>query len=158
MIVGITGHQDLDAAIDWCRDRLEELVVSLPVTHGYTCLAAGADQLFAEVLLRRAIPFTAVIPCEQYESAFASSTARERYAALLAAAQETIALPYAQPSEAAFMAAGQRLAESVDALIAIWDGEKARGLGGTADIVAYAQGRGSSVVQCNPKTRSVERL
>ncbi|MEV5731635.1 hypothetical protein AB0N50_38930 [Streptomyces pharetrae] len=33
----------------------------------------------------------------------------------------------------------------VDELLAVWDGKPARGYGGTADVVAYAQRQGTAV-------------
>jgi hypothetical protein len=69
-----------------------------------------------------------------------------RYGAqALSRATEVEQLPFPEPSEAAFMAAGRRVVDNSDWLLAIWDGEKSRGLGGTADIVAYAEERGKRV-------------
>ena len=48
-------------------------------------------------------------------------------------------LEFDAPSEEAFLAAGQRVVELSDELLAVWDGKKAAGLGGTADIVGYAK-------------------
>ena len=155
MKVGITGHQDLGDAQAWCRSVLEDLVRTLPVTHGYSSLAAGADQLFAGVLVAHRIPFTAVIPSQDYERAFASEATREQYLRLLDRASERISLGCPAPSSEAFLAAGQRVVACAQTLIAVWDGLAAKGLGGTADIVAFAREQGVAVVHCNPIARTV---
>ncbi|UCF93143.1 MAG: hypothetical protein JSW39_03010 [Desulfobacterales bacterium] len=46
-------------------------MVEHKVSKGFTCLAKGADQLFAAVLTAKGLPFTAIIPCRGYEKAFA---------------------------------------------------------------------------------------
>ncbi len=50
-------------------------------------------------------------------------------------------MPYVEPSEEAFFAADRRVVELSDRMVAIWDGKQSRGLGGTADVVAYAADR-----------------
>jgi hypothetical protein len=45
----------------------------------------------------------------------------------------------------AHMDASRRIIDDAAELIAVWDGEPARGYGGTADVVAYATSRGTPV-------------
>ncbi|WP_229661926.1 hypothetical protein [Phycicoccus endophyticus] len=54
-------------------------------------------------------------------------------------------LGYEEPTEEAFMAAGDQVARTGDWLIAVWDGKKAQGLGGTGDVVARARALGKRV-------------
>jgi hypothetical protein len=158
MKVGITGHQDLGDAQAWCHTVVQDLVRGLPATHGYTSLAAGADQLFADILVGEEIPFTAVIPSQDYERAFASEAARQRYLHLLEKAAERTTLGFDRPSEDAFLAAGQHVVRCAETLIAVWNGQAARGLGGTADVVAYAHAQGVPVWHCNPVARTVTSI
>jgi hypothetical protein len=60
------------------------------------------------------------------------------YDPLEATAIERVTLPYDEPSEDALWAAGQWVAERSDLLVACWDGQPSRGIGGTADVVQYA--------------------
>ena len=46
----------------------------------------------------------------------------------------------------AYAAANQVMLDHADLLVTVWDGEPARGLGGTAEIVAQVQARGKPVV------------
>ncbi len=43
------------------------------------------------------------------------------------------------------MTASALMIDTADELYAVWDGEPARGYGGTADVVAYARERGKPV-------------
>jgi hypothetical protein len=43
------------------------------------------------------------------------------------------------------MTAGRTVADRCDLLLAVWDGQPAAGLGGTADVVSHATYRGKSV-------------
>ncbi|MEO5877101.1 MAG: hypothetical protein ABIQ26_19070, partial [Streptosporangiaceae bacterium] len=50
-----------------------------------------------------------------------------------------------EPTDEAYLVAGHRVVKRSDLLLAVWDGRPAGGLGGTADIVAYARDRGTEV-------------
>jgi hypothetical protein len=112
---------------------------------GLCSLAVGADQIFAHVLLASGGHLHAVIPCQGYADTFADEAARHEFERLLSAAREVTELPFSEPSEEAFMAAGRAVADQCDLLLAVWDGQPAAGLGGTADVVSHATGRGKFV-------------
>lgn len=149
--IGITGHQNIgtEQVLNWVRAEIENSIRLASCTHGYTCLAIGADQLFAEVLKAHSISFTAIIPCFQYDQAFLSDVTVQRYKELRADASNTILLDFGEPSAKAFYAAGKRVTDEADLLIAVWDGKPAKGLGGTADVVHYAQKKGKLIVHIN---------
>jgi hypothetical protein len=152
MVLGVTGHQDIPSnALEYVRSALDAEVSKRPKPVGVCSLAAGADQLFAEVIVSRAGKLTVVIPCRDYETTFADHANEERYKRLLSKASDVIELDYPQPSEEAFFAAGQQVVDMADELIAIWDGERAKGHGGTADVVDYAYGKNKPVVVIWPE-------
>jgi hypothetical protein len=139
VVVGVTGHQNLPAAaVTYVRGELVSRLTPVDDLEGVCSLAAGADQLFADIVLDCGGKLQVVIPSHGYEGTFQTDTDRSRYLRLLRAASERICLNYSKPSEDAFFAAGRAVVDMCDYLIAVWDGEKARGHGGTADIVAYA--------------------
>jgi hypothetical protein len=143
VILGETGHQDLTNAAGWryLRSRLTSLLETLPRPHiGVTSLAVGADQLFARQILRSGGELHAVIPFPEYESRFLGDS-RARYGRLLSKAAVVVVLPRSGSDEECYLAAGQYIVDHCECLIAIWDGRPARGLGGTADVVAYAHRR-----------------
>jgi hypothetical protein len=143
---GVTGHQILPPRI---VDRaVEHWRRVLPVgaqLHGVSSLAEGADQLFAAHVVAAGGMLEVILPCAGFASSLVTDDGRARFEQLRRAAGTVTTLPYPEPSEQAFLAAGQTLVERCDHLFAVWDGRPARGLGGTADIVTYARARGSTV-------------
>lgn len=154
MIVGVTGHQDLGGAVAWVRQVLADQIAREDATLGLTSLALGTDQLFAEVLLDRGVPYEAIIPSAGYEKTFVSS-ARAHFEYLLAQAMRVDRLPYGEPTEASFFAAGRVVVSRCSLLLAVWDGEPARGLGGTGDVVELARQQGRRWIHINPQQRSI---
>jgi hypothetical protein len=146
--IGVTGHQNLPAAfLPRIRKEIERVIERAPAKiTGVTSLAAGTDQLFARAVLDRGGRLYAVIPCAGYESAFTDAGAVATFNELLAASSEIETLPHDQPSAQAFLEAGHRVVELADLLVAVWDGQKAKGLGGTADVVQYARDRSREIV------------
>ncbi|GIF23750.1 hypothetical protein BJ973_004361 [Actinoplanes tereljensis] len=139
MRFGVTGHQILPPSIVDVAMRHWRSV--LPVgshPHGVSNLADGADQLFASHVLAAGGTLEAVLPYQGY-------TGSTRFDDLRRAAAKVITMPFPEASDQAFLAAGQALVDRCDHLFAVWDGRPARGLGGTADIVAYARALGRPV-------------
>ena len=157
MRVGVTGHQKLGsvATVKWVSSLLSDAVKQYNVTQGFTCLAAGADQLYAEILKRENIPYTAVIPSDNYEETFKDKNDYENYRMLLSHAQKTIKLKFSKPEEIAFFEAGKEVVNLSTAIFAIWNSKNAKGLGGTGDIVKYALQNNKKIVHFNPVTREV---
>jgi hypothetical protein len=160
MKIGITGHQNLGSISNFheIANILKQIVSEYPITLGYTCLAKGSDQLFAEILLEIGIPYVAVIPSDRYENTFTEKGTFEKYKVLLQHANRKTLLPFAQPEEKAFYEAGKYVADSVDLLIAIWNGEDAKGLGGTGDIVKYCLSLKKEVVHLNSISLKINYL
>jgi len=162
MILGITGHQDLGrdrTRIDQIHDDLTSIIVSREnIRKGVSCLARGADQLFASILLAEHIPIHALLPCSNYELTLDAGTDRDNYFAILERCGFVETLDFPEPCESAFLAAGVKMLEMVDTMVAVWDGRPARGRGGTGDIVRLATELGIPVVHYNPITRSTYNI
>ena len=146
--IGVTGHQDIPAlALEFIengiRGALEEFRGEFV---GITSLAAGADQVFARIVLEMGGSLRVIIPSEQYETTFAEEGPRRQFEFLLQRAGDVETLSHDSPSENAYLAAGKRIADLSDVLVAIWDGEEAKGKGGTADTVRYARKRRIKVI------------
>jgi hypothetical protein len=140
---GVTGHQILPPRI--VARAVEHWRAVLPggaELHGVSNLAEGADQLFAAHVLDVGGVLDVIVPCEGFARSLASDDGRAQFEKLVSAARTVVTLPYPEPGEEAYLAAGQAMVDRCDHLFAIWDGRPARGVGGTADIVAYAQARG----------------
>ena len=158
MIAGITGHQNLgdQEAISWVKENLAQEIQKQKITTGLTCLAIGADQLFAQILDGFQIPYIAVVPCEKYDETFVKEPDRENYHQYLANAKESIKLDFPFPSEQAFYEAGKYVVDHSDVLFAVWNGKAAKGLGGTGDVVEYAKKKKKMVIHINPVTMEIK--
>jgi hypothetical protein len=123
---------------------MHTLLVGVNKLVGVTSLATGSDQLFATEVLNVGGALHVVVPCSRYEETFDDHD-RGSYRSLLAAAAQVRTLPFEEPSEKAFYAAGRAVVDASDWLCAVWDGQPAVGLGGSADVVAYAREQGKHV-------------
>ncbi len=152
MILGGTGHQNIPrTAVDYVRREVRRVVreAQAPI-EGISALAVGADQIFAEAVVQAGGRLHVVLPSRGYEKTFEDRDIG-RYRALLRNASEVETLDYAEPSEAAFLAAGIRVVDLCNLLLAVWDGREAQGKGGTADVVAHAHRVGKEVEVIWPK-------
>lgn len=144
--IAISGHRGLPPA----TERLIDQAIRTALTEtdaqiiGLSCLADGADQLFARAVLDHGGTIEAVIPAERYREGLPEETHPE-YDRLLNAAAKAHHLPYVESNEEAHMAASAHMLDQADELWAVWDGKPARGYGGTADVVAHAHEHGIPV-------------
>lgn len=158
--VGITGHRKLgeDARVHayvqaQCVRILDRLRDLAAYGHAglvaYSALAIGADQLFAEAALGLAVPLVGAIPFEDYPDDFKGPD-RPKFEALLARCWEVQRLPIQRRSNRAYLKVGQWLVDQVDCVVTVWNGLPAAGLGGTADIVAYARKKKRLLLRIDP--------
>ena len=132
MKLGITGHQELNgkASLKWVEAGLRNRLRAHPQPIvGLTSLAKGADQVFARAVLERNGTLHVVLPFADYERTFPSEMERSRYKYLLAKAATREVLNEDVSDEEAFFAAGKRIVDHCDKLLAVWNGEPAGGLG-----------------------------
>src|SRR5215470_9264031 len=118
--IAFTGHRGLPTATASLVDAAirAELSGRAASVTGLSCLADGADQVFARAVLDLGGRIEAVVPAARYRRGL-PARARPEFDLLLARAGE---------------------------LWAVWDGKPARGYGGTADVVAHARDRGLPVL------------
>ncbi len=143
--VGITGHQQLPL-----NARLQiraGIDAALPTGRGLTlvtCLNAGAEMMAAEAALTRGGDLTLIVACTDFRSTLPEAE-RLRFDRFAGLARHIERMSFPEPSEAAFLAAGRRVVDLADHLIAVWDGEPANGTGNTAEVVSYARDLGREV-------------
>ena len=152
-MVGMTGHAGLppptaELVTAALRDTLRPYVPNLV---GVTMLGPGADQLFARVVLELGGALYVVVPAAHYRDSFEDADAQRGYDELYGRASYFEALEYTESTEHAHMEAGKVVVDRSSVLVAVWDGQPSRGLGGTADVVAYARERGVPVTVIWPE-------
>jgi hypothetical protein len=149
LTLGVTGHRAIpDAAYPPVRaaltGRFAEAVRRFGAVRALTALAAGADQLFAELALEHHAHLTVVCPGADYEQTLTPGELAD-FRRLKRRAHATVLLDHPVVDEEAYFAAGAWIVERCDLLLAVWDGQPARGRGGTADIVVHAHAVGTPV-------------
>ena len=146
--VGITGHRGLNAATSTLVDTaIRENLRSQGGGDlvGVTCLADGADTIFAQAVLDLGGAIEVIVPAAGYREGLPAEH-HPTYDRLLGMASAVHRLGYAESNSEAHMAASLRMIDMISELFAVWDGKPARGYGGTADVVAAARQKGRSVV------------
>ena len=133
-----------EEAYRYASDAIDDYLRAHGDVTGICSLAAGSDQLFASKIIERGSTLHVIVPCYDYEKTFDAQGLR-KYQELLASASQVETLDYDRPSEQAFLEAGKRVADLSDELLAVWDGKKAQGLGGTADAVRHAKELGKAI-------------
>ncbi|MCX4820095.1 hypothetical protein OG883_09290 [Streptomyces sp. NBC_01142] len=147
--IAVTGHMDLAAqATGPIREGLHALLSGFRggALAGRSCLARGADCLFAEELLALGGRLSVIIPSRDYREAVVRPDDLPRFDALRDAAADVTVMPYEHAGPGAYEAANVRLLQGADRLLAVWDGSVPSGRGGgTADTVAAARAAGVTV-------------
>ncbi|SRR5712691_4535068 len=140
--IAISGHRGLTAFTAALVDQAIRVALkghSGTIT-GLSNLADGADQIFARAILDAGGTLEAFIAADDYRAGLPRQAHRE-YDDLLARASAVHELPFSESTPESYMAASQLMIDSADELFAVWDGQPARGYGGTADVIAYARHR-----------------
>ncbi|WP_436496507.1 hypothetical protein [Actinokineospora sp. HUAS TT18] len=144
MRIGITGHCDLtDDTVTAVAEELRAALVAVPDLVGVTCLARGADQLFARAVLDLGGAVEVVLPAADYRERKVKVDAAE-FDDLIGKAKLVRTMPFAESAPDAYVAASEYVLDNVEAMIAVWDGGPSR-YGGTGDVVAAARARGLGV-------------
>ncbi len=140
--VAVSGHRDLPGGTMYLVDKAIRAALSESPANvtGLSCLADGADQIFARAVLDLGGEIEAVVPAQKYRDELPGH-AHAEYDRLLARAVAVHRLPFTESTAEAHMAASGFMINKSDELYAVWDGQPARGYGGTADVVAYARKR-----------------
>jgi hypothetical protein len=153
--IGVTGHSNLAGpsvplvagalrdAVEEVRTQLADRAAAADLT-GVTCLAPGADQLFARVVLELGGRVEVVLPAENYRGSL-DPARRAEFDELVAAAADVRVLPFPHAGRPAYLAAGEEVVASVQAVVAVWDGRPGGRPGSTAGVVARARARGVPV-------------
>ncbi|MBA6441306.1 MULTISPECIES: hypothetical protein [unclassified Streptomyces] len=149
--LAVTGHMDLTSPTrELVRDALRDLLARRDDAEGalvgVSCIAPGADTLFAEAVLEAGGALVVVVPSLDYRRSHVTPDHAPVFDRLMAAASEVVPLPFGKAGREAYEAANAELLRRADTLIAVWDGTPPSGKGGgTADSVRAARSMGIPV-------------
>jgi len=145
--IGVTGHVHLTPDSEPLIYRA--IVAALgPYTGaglvGMSCIARGADSIFAQAVLDLGGRLEVVVPAQDYRDTVCAEHAAH-FDALLARAAEVRVMSYDESGRDAYEAASRHLVTRADHLIAVWDGQEEAGPGNTSSAVRFARAAGVPV-------------
>lgn len=114
-----------------------------------SALAEGADRYAAEAALARHWALESPLPfsVKRYERDFDEKASVKQFRALKKKARKVHPMPENDDNErAAYAAVGRAIADSCEVLLCVWNGDAAKGPGGTAHVVALTLAQGKPVV------------
>jgi hypothetical protein len=146
--IGITGHMNLTpesvplvyAAITNALSEYggDDLV-------GVSCIARGADSIFAKAVLDVGGKLEVILPAANYREQKVKPDHAPQFDELMRRATKVHVMPFAKANRDAYEAANEALVSSCERLFAVWDGQGAVDKDGTAAVVEYARSKSLSV-------------
>ena len=149
VVVGVTGHRIL-ADVERIRSGVALVLNHIEASfHGrslivVSSLAEGADRIVVEEALKRSGASLEVIlpmPRGEYERDFPDKKSKNEFEELMKRAASVQELPPQEDRGASYGAAGLRVLDRSEVLLAVWDGKAEQGQGGTGEIVSLARSR-----------------
>ncbi|GAA2271632.1 hypothetical protein GCM10009853_026760 [Glycomyces scopariae] len=147
MRIGITGHMNLTpATVELIRAALKTELAQYDPSElvGVSCLAEGADSIFAQAILDAGGQLEALLPAPDYRDTRVSKAHLPTFDALVRQAHK-IRYIAETSSMQVYAEANTAMIETIDILYAVWDGKPSTKTGGTADAVAAARVESVSV-------------
>lgn len=160
--IGVTGHTNLsqDTARLVARAIRRYLrTVDDGKLVGVSCLAQGADSLFARAVVELGGELEVVLPAADYREAEVCADHVATFDSLIDQASQVRTVDDPPDRRTGYAAANDVVLDSVDRLVAVWDGLPADEVGGTADMVRAARARRIPITVIWPPTaaRTAER-
>lgn len=146
--VGFAGHRQLpDPAAAKLAIGRELAAIRETVSGelvGISSAAAGADLLFIDACAEAGMKTVILLPFseDQFAADFDDPKEWERARQAIAAAWWCEVSPGGEPAPAAYHVVARQCIEIADRMLFLWDGQPARGLGGTAESVEESVRRG----------------
>jgi hypothetical protein len=110
-----------------------------------SCVARGADSIFAQAVLDAGGKLAVVLPSADYRERKVKPDHAAQFDDLVRRAATVRVMAFEEANRAAYEAANRVLLSSCDRLFAVWDGQAGMDKGSTASVVAEARERGVPV-------------
>lgn len=149
MILAVTGHRPPkvggynvpNPVMTGIGDAIRADFARLTPERVLTGMALGVDQWVAWICLEMDIPFTAVLPCQDFSSRWPSH-AQDEFQHLLSLASDQILVSRDNYTNGCLMERNKWLVNNCETLYAVWNGVPD---GGTYSTIRYAQRQGRRV-------------
>ncbi|HEY4248688.1 MAG TPA: hypothetical protein VGM64_17840 [Lacunisphaera sp.] len=161
-VVGFSGHRQLterEATARVITAALEELRREAPGEWiGLSSVATGSDQLFVDQVLALGLSWQAILPLPRAE--FQKDFTPDEWAdaeQMLTQAEHVRVISENGTREDAYLDCGMETVNGADVLLAFWDGQPARGKGGTGDVIEYAKSLGKPTLVIDATTLTIRK-
>jgi hypothetical protein len=161
-VVGFSGHRllaDPPGVGRSVRAALEQLRREVPGEWiALSSVAEGSDSVFVGEVLSLRVAWHAILPLPRAE--FAKDFSAEEWRVVeerLGRAEAVQIIGENGSREDAYLDCGMETVSGADVLMAVWDGQPARGKGGTAEVVEYARALGKPLILIDPATLETRR-
>jgi hypothetical protein len=146
--IAITGHMNLTA--DSVPLVYQAIIgaLALYTAHeltGISCLARGADSVFAQAVLDLGGKLEVLLPAAGYREQKVKPDQAPQFDELTRRATTVRVMPFEEANRAAYEATNEVLVSTCDTLFAVWDGQSNIDKGSTGAVVEYARSRGVPV-------------
>ncbi len=161
-VVGFSGHRTVANPAGVAKAIVSVLESLRKEASGewlaLSSVADGSDQMFVAQARSLGMSWHAILPLPKadFEKDF-SSADWPAVETMLATAEHINVITENGTREDAYLDCGLETVNGADVLLAVWDGQPARGKGGTAEVVAYAESIGKPLVVIDATTLAVRR-
>jgi hypothetical protein len=156
-VIGFSGHRNVSAPQETAQGiatLLDSIESKYAPIAAMSSIARGSDLLFVQEVVKRKIPLLLVLPfpISRFQQDFEPAEWNSAVNFIASAVQVEIVNIFSSDEEA-YMETGSRIADRADLMMTAWNGEPAKGLGGTGDVVGYARALRKPLAWFNPVTR-----
>ncbi|MEU0542926.1 hypothetical protein ABZ319_23945 [Nocardia sp. NPDC005978] len=146
--IAVTGHMNITAdSVPLIYSEIRRILAAAgdgANLVGISCIARGADSVFAQAVLDAGGALEVVVPSRNYREDKVKPGHAAQFDALIEAATTVRVMDFEDAGRDAYEAANAVLVGSSDRLIAVWDSQPSE-QGGTGTVVDLAHGRGLPV-------------
>jgi hypothetical protein len=146
--IAITGHMNLTAntvpLIYKAITGALALYAADELT-GISCLARGADSVFAQAILDLGGKLEVLLPAAGYREQKIKPDHAPQFDELTRRATTVRVMPFEEANRVAYEATNEVLVSTCDTLYAVWDGQSGADKGSTGAVVEHARSRGVPV-------------
>jgi hypothetical protein len=112
---------------------------------GISCLARGADSVFAQAILDLGGKLEVLLPAAGYREQKIKPDHAPQFDELTRRATTVRVMPFEEANRVAYEATNEVLVSTCDTLYAVWDGQSGADKGSTGAVVEHARSRGVPV-------------
>lgn len=151
MRVAATGHMNITKDTEQLvYDEIVRRLSGGTDLVGVSCIARGADSVFARAVLDVGGQLEVILPTPGYREQKVKPDHLPLFDELISKAGRVRVMDFVEAGREAYEAANAALLESADLLVAVWDGEDTQ-RAGTGTVVELARARGVDVVVIWPE-------